>query len=329
MQRCSHGGALLLLVIVRLDHQHSSHSVSGALSCTQHNGNMNRAQAVLEKLMEAAESDGFVAHGVHVRIGGEVAEHHWSEDIRRDIHSVAKGVCALAVGIACDEGLLDIDAPVATYLPDFTLGQDVSTVSMRHLLMMTSGIDLPWSPTLMTDWPDLAREFLSRPSRGRVFQYSNASTYTAMRALAAVVGDVPIWLAPRLFEPLGIEAPDWKRCPNGWILAGEGLQLSLGEFAQFGQLVRDDGMWQGQPVVSSRWVQALHSDWTELQGTPSYSRYAIAGWGGPGAAWRLHGAYGQLLVFLGDAVVTVTADDHAGADRMAERIVDTLETQAW
>jgi CubicO group peptidase (beta-lactamase class C family) len=290
---------------------------------------MNRAQNILEKLTEAAESDGFAAHGVHVRIGHDVAEHHWGEDIRRDIHSVAKGVSALAAGIAIDEGLLDIDAPVATYLPDFTLGTGVSTVSMRHLLMMTSGIDLPWSPTLMTDWPDLAREFLSRPSRGRVFQYSNASTYTAMRVLDTVVGDVPTWLTPRLFEPLGIEAPHWKRCPNGWILAGEGLQLRLGELALLGQLIRDGGIWQGQPLVSQQWVQALHSDWTELQGAPAYRRYAIAGWGGPGSAWRLHGAYGQLLIFLGDAVVTVTADDHAGADRMAERIVDILEAQAW
>ncbi len=72
------------------------------------------------------------------------------------------------------------------------------------------------------------------------------------------------------------------------------------------------------------WIAAMHSGWFERAADPGYTRYALAGWGGPGEAWRLHGAYGQLLIFLGDAVVTVTADDHDGADRLAERIVDAL-----
>jgi hypothetical protein len=58
-------------------------------------------------------------------------------------------------------------------------------------------------------WPDLAQEMLRRPSRGAgtVFQYSDASTYVAMRMLGAYVGDVRDWLVPRLFEPLGIANP--------------------------------------------------------------------------------------------------------------------------
>jgi CubicO group peptidase (beta-lactamase class C family) len=263
---------------------------------------------------------------VHVRSGGENAAHRWSEDVRRDVHSVAKGVCVLAAGTAADAGLFDVDASVSQYLPDVVLGDGVETVTTRHLLGMISGIDLPWSETLMSDWPDLAREFLSRPSRGRAFQYSNASTYTAMRALAARVGDVADWLAPRLLEPLGIENPAWDRCPNGWITAGAGLHLSLEELARIGQLISDDGVWEGRRLVSSRWIQALHSDWFEREAGLGYTRYALAGWEGPGAAWRLHGAYGQMLIFVDDTVVTITADDHAGADRMALRVVQAVRS---
>jgi CubicO group peptidase (beta-lactamase class C family) len=287
---------------------------------------MTRAHLILDELVRVTEEDGFAAYGIHVSIGDQEAAHLWSADVRRDIHSVSKGVCVLAAGIASDEGVFDIDAPVGEYLPDITLGEGVEAVTVRHLLAMTSGIDLPWSPTMMTDWPDLAREFLGRPSQGRVFQYSNASAYTAMRALAAVVGDVPEWLAPRLFQPLGIDAPVWERCPNGWIVAGGGLHLRLEELARIGRLIRDDGIWQGHRLVSSQWTQAMHADWSEHDAEPAYRRYALAGWDGPGRAWRLHGAYGQLLIFLGDAVVTVAADDHAGADRMAERIAEALET---
>jgi len=287
---------------------------------------MSRAQLIVDRLVAIAEEDGFAAHAVHVLIDDESAEHHWGDDDRRDVHSVAKGVCVLAIGIAADDGLLDVDAPVAGYLPDFELGAGVEGVTVRQLLQMTSGIDLPWSETMMTDWPDLAREFLSRPSRGRVFQYSNASTYTAMRALQSVVGDVPRWLDERLFGPLAIDAPAWERCPNGWILAGGGLHLRTAELARIGQLIRDDGMWQSQRIVSSRWAQAMHTDWFERgpETGPAYRRYALSGWDGPGDAWRLHGAYGQLLVFRGDAVVTITADDHVRADRMAESVVTTL-----
>lgn len=283
------------------------------------------AQSVLDELVRTAREDRFAAHGIHVRIGEDAAAHRWSADVRRDIHSVAKGVCVLAAGMAADEGLFDLDAPVTRYLSDAPQGPGVSAVTVRHLLAMTSGIDLPWSPTLMTDWPDLAGEFLARPSRGRVFQYSNASTYTAMRALDRVVGDVVEWLTPRLFAPLGIDSPFWERCPNGWIVAGGGLQLRLDELARIGRLIRDEGVWEGSRLVSRASVRALHSDWSEHQAEPGYRRYALAGWDGPGAAWRLHGAYGQLVIFLGDAVVTVTADDHAGADRMAQRIVATLD----
>jgi CubicO group peptidase (beta-lactamase class C family) len=288
---------------------------------------MSRAQMIVDRLVGIATEDGFDAHSVHVLIDDETAEYHWSDDVRRDVHSVAKGVCVLAVGIAADDGALDIDAPVASYLPDFALGEGVEAVTVRHLLTMTSGIDFPWSETMMTDWPDLAREFLARASRGRVFQYSNASTYTAMRVLDAVVGDVPQWLDRRLFGPLAIEAPAWERCPNGWIVAGGGLHLRTIELARIGRLIRDGGVWQSERLVSSDWVTAMHADWFERgqEYESSYRRYALAGWDGPGAAWRLHGAHGQLLVFLGDAVVTVTANDHFKADRMAERIVTTLE----
>lgn len=288
---------------------------------------MTTAQAVLDRVVADLHEDGFGLRGLHVRVGGDSAEVHLAEDVARDVHSVAKGVCVLAAGIASDEGVLDVDAPVAHYLPKLARGRGVQDVTTRHLLQMTSGIDLPWSPTLMSDWPDLARELLGRPSTGRSFQYSNASTYTAMRVLDTVVGDVQAWLGPRLFAPLGM-APRWDRCPHGWIKAGEGLHLRLAELARLGLLVRDEGVWEGSRIVSARWVRALHSDWFEREAGPGYTHYALAGWRGPGPAWRLHGAYGQMLLFLDDAVVAVTADDHAGADQAARRVVEALEWHA-
>ncbi len=285
---------------------------------------MTTAQTVRDRIVEQADAAGFTAHGLHVLVGDEAAEHRWSEDVHVDIQSVAKGVCVLAAGIAADEGVIDFDTPVARYIAGISFGDGAGDVTLRRLLTMTSGIDLPWSETMMTDWPDLAEEFLSRPTNGPAFQYSNASTYTAMRILAEATGDVADYLTPRLFAPLGIDDVHWQRCPNGRILAGGGLFLRTAEMARIGRLIRDRGSWQGHQLMSGEWTDAMHSGWVVAGTNPGYERYAFAGWAGPGPSWRLHGAGGQLVIFSGDAVVTVTADDHFGADAMAASIVEVL-----
>ncbi|MBF4605333.1 serine hydrolase domain-containing protein [Curtobacterium sp. VKM Ac-2884] len=298
---------------------------------------MTTATSILDAIVRHVDATGFGAHGLHVRTGGDgaaddVAEHRWTPDVREEIHSAAKGVCVLATGIAADEGLVDVDEPIAASLPGFEFGDGVDRVTLRHLLTMTSGIDMPWSATELTDWPDLAAEFLRRPSRGRVFQYANVSTYTAMRVLETRVGDVGSFVSRRLFDPLGIEDVEWLRCPNGYVAAGEGLALRTAELARLGRLIRDGGVVDGERIVSARWCDAMHSDWVEREGTgPGYHRYAMAGWGGPGQLWRLHGAYGQMLLFddhpHGDTVVTITADDHFGADAMAAFVAEEIARQ--
>lgn len=289
---------------------------------------MSSATTTRDAIVRHVDGIGFRAHGLHVLHGDEVAEHHWTPDVRREVHSVAKGISVLAVGIAADDGLVDVDEPIVAAFPGVRLGQGVEHVTLRHLLTMTSGIGMPWSATELTDWPDLAVEFLGRPSRGRVFQYANVSTYTAMRVLETRVGDVGSFVARRLFAPLGIADVDWQRCANGHVAGGEGLALRTEELARIGRLVRDGGTFGGQRVVASRWCDAMHTDWVVRQGTDAgYDRYAMAGWGGPGRLWRLHGAYGQMLLFDGDTVVTVTADDHAGADALAAFVADELTRQ--
>ena len=282
---------------------------------------MTRAAALRDALVARIDDTGFGAHGLHVRVGDDVATHRWTPDKREEIHSVAKAVAVLAAGIAVDEGLMSLDEPVRPVLPAAT------PVTLRDLLSMSSGIDLPWSETMMTDWPDLAAEFLSRPSRGRIFQYSNASTYTAMAALSQRTGDIEEFLRPRLFAPLGWADVSWRRSPSGRVLGGEGLELRTDELAQLGLLIRDRGVVDGRRVVSPRIVDAMHSGWIETGSVgDGYRRYALSGWDGPGGAWRLHGAHGQLIVFIGDGVVTVTAHDHSGADAVAEFIGNIAAT---
>ncbi|MDQ1082497.1 MULTISPECIES: serine hydrolase [Microbacterium] len=273
---------------------------------------MTRAEHLRDEIGARIDDTGFTAHGLHVRVGDDVATRRWTPDSREEIHSVCKAIAVLAVGIAADEGLVTFDTPVSELLPT------AAAATLWQLLTMTSGIDFAYSETMMTDWPDLAAEFLSRPSRGRVFQYSNASTYTAMHALAQRTGDVEAYLRTRLFAPLGLADITWRRCPHGRVLGGEGIALRTDEMARLGLLLRDRGIFDARRLVSAGIVDAMHADWvTTGSDADGYRRYALAGWEGPGDAWRLHGAHGQLVIFAGDAVVTVSASDHGGADALA------------
>ena len=51
---------------------------------------------------------------------------------------------AHAIGIAIDEGLLTPETRVADLLPSMKFGNGADTVTIRHLLTMSSGIDFAW-----------------------------------------------------------------------------------------------------------------------------------------------------------------------------------------
>lgn len=289
---------------------------------------MASASTVLERIVAAIDEESLGAYGIHVLLGDDVAEHRWRSDDRVNIYSVSKGVSALAAGIAADEGILTLETRVGEMLPDMQLGAGVDAVTLRHFLTMTSGIDFTWFGREPAPWPDLAQEMLRRPTRspGTVFQYSDASTYVAMRMLGAAVGDVRDWLLPRLFDPLGIDNPQWHRCPQGWIIAGSGLELRTEELARIARVLRDGGRWHGERIVSAGWVDAMHSTVVDTGGEGDFARYGLATWAGPGDGWRLDGLYGQYVYVANDldAAVTITAHEEERSHRLVEIAAEAL-----
>jgi CubicO group peptidase (beta-lactamase class C family) len=95
-----------------------------------------------------------VGAAVHVTIGGEVAvdlwggaadaagTRPWTPDTLVNVWSTTKGWLALAMHMLAEEGLLDFDAPVARYWPEFAQnGKD--GVLVRHILTHTAGLPAP------------------------------------------------------------------------------------------------------------------------------------------------------------------------------------------
>ena len=131
------------------------------------------------------------------------------------IGSITKVWTATLVMQLVDEGLLDLDAPLITYLDDFrVLDADVSgAVTTRHLLTHTSGIGGDFFPDTGRGDDCLARyvaqmsDLASNHPLGATMSYCNAGFVALGRLIEVLRGDT--WdtvLRERLLAPLDLPA---------------------------------------------------------------------------------------------------------------------------
>ena len=133
-------------------------------------------------------------------------------DTKFRIGSITKQFTAAAILQLQDRGLLHVNAPLATYLPDYPH----EAVTLHHLLTHTAGVP---NMTSFPDYPQWMRQpttldeviarFVDRSlefTPGEQFSYSN-SGYVLLTKVIEVVSGQPydVYLQEWLFEPLGME----------------------------------------------------------------------------------------------------------------------------
>jgi CubicO group peptidase (beta-lactamase class C family) len=131
------------------------------------------------------------------------------------IGSITKVWTATLVMQLVDEGLVDLDVPVTTYLPGFRVldEQITAAVTARHLLTHTSGIGGDFFPDTGRGDDSIARyvdemsDLGANHPLGATMSYANSGFVLLGRLIEVVTGQT--WntvLRERLFEPLGLEA---------------------------------------------------------------------------------------------------------------------------
>ena len=147
------------------------------------------------------------------------------------------------------------------------------------------------------------------------FHYNSFGTYLVSCMIQKVTGmTVRDYLIPRLFEPLGIETPEWDRSPQGINCGGFGLHLYAEGIARFGQCLLQKGLWQGKQVLPEGWVelatreQIANYEGTREDGNEWGQGYGFQFWRCMDGRYRGDGAMGQACIVdeKRDAVLAVT-----------------------
>ncbi|MBW6465650.1 MAG: beta-lactamase family protein [Brevefilum sp.] len=131
------------------------------------------------------------------------------------IGSVSKSFTALAVMQLVDQGLVDLDSPVQTYLPWFTTLDHASSsqITVRHLLNQTSGLSnssfrrprITAETTLEESVRHLSQAQLTAEP-GTQFNYFNPNYNVLAQVVEAVSGmSFNRYLVENIFEPLEME----------------------------------------------------------------------------------------------------------------------------
>ncbi len=132
-----------------------------------------------------------------------------------DLASISKSFTALGVLLLRDEGLIDLDAPVQQYLPDFQLNDpQAADITVRQLLNQTSGLPGNLSaPLIFQHGEDEFKAVvaainhlrLNRPP-GSSFEYADIN-YCLLGALIERVTGITFeeYMEQKIFIPLGLE----------------------------------------------------------------------------------------------------------------------------
>ncbi len=264
-----------------------------------------------------------------VKDGRLVVEEYFHGYGRDDLHrlaSVTKSVSSLLVGLAMDRGVIaGVDAPLLPFFPDLQPGDDPRwrDQTLDHLLTMSMGLDWGDADPHGTG-PAFFGHVLQRPithDPGSHWAYQSANVNLLSGVLKQATGrDADALITDWLLTPLGIDRHDWSyMATDGHRLMDGSLQLRPRDLLKLGVLLRDQGRWQGRPVVSASWIESSIAPRIQTDGREQYGYLWWVGRmptaGGSHPVVFANGRGSQFLVWAPDVdliVVTTGGNEDNG-----------------
>lgn len=255
-----------------------------------------------------------------IRHGHLVSQGWWfpyNAETPHVMHSLSKSFTSTAIGIAIDEGLLSLNDQVISFFPVETPPDpdyNLKAMRIRDLLTMNTGhIKEPRVQKGEDDWVKIFLHAKVELKPGTHFKYNSMATYMLSAIIQRVTGEKLVdFLEPRLFEPLGIEKPEWDTCPRGINTGGWGLHIRTEDIAKLGQLYLQKGIWNGKQILSEKWVEMATSKQVSNGSNPDNDweqGYGFQFWRCRHNCYRGDGAMGQFCIVMPnqDAVIAITS----------------------
>ncbi len=209
-------------------------------------------------------------------------QHFWNGMTAESTHldmSVTKSFTAMMAGVAAAEGLIDMSAPVETYLPNFT-GTAFESVSVQDVADMISGLDIPtppflsWDPrfTQSQEWNGPNDSGLSgideylvtienrKYEPGTHYQYQDPNTEILGLITEAATGvGLAEFMQDRLWTKIGVEGDAyWQADPAGYTVASGGLNMRTRDLARVGRMFLNGGRNHlGEQVIPEAYINAV------------------------------------------------------------------------
>lgn len=199
-----------------------------------------------------------------------------------NIKSASKSIIGLLTGIAIEKGFIpSIEEPIKTYFPDYFEENPDSlkeSITIRNLLTMQTGLRSTSSGNygawvISDNWVEYAldQNFVSQID-GRMV-YSTGTSHLLSVIISKASGIPTKAFAEKyLFGPMNIRVGGWDKDPQGNYMGGNNLALKPADLVKIGQLMLDDGAYNGEQLISKDWIR-------DSFGTYTYSNYNPYGYG--------------------------------------------------
>ena len=293
--------------------------------------------AAVDSFLLAAANDSMDIHSVMIVRDGSVIYSRWQSEgvdtVPHVLHSVSKTFTSTAVGLAIAEGRMALTDKVVDFFPDklpAEVSDNLKAMTVRDLLTMSCGHDEEPSGVRNGE-QDWVKAFLAHPVKhepGTFFLYNSLGTYMLSAIVQKVTGEKVVdYLDSRLFQPLHIDKPHWDESPQGINTGGWGLYLKTEDLAKMGQLLLQNGEWNGQQVIPAEWVSEMSKKQVEsinpgtrleqaeergmtVETSDWMQGYGYQMWRCRPGCFRADGAYGQYIIVIPDknAVIAMTSN---------------------
>ncbi|MFK0255919.1 serine hydrolase domain-containing protein [Streptomyces sp. NPDC090445] len=257
----------------------------------------------------------------------------WTADTAQVVRSATKGVAAVVPLLLHQRGLLDLDAPVGAYWPEFKAGGKERAL-VRDLLAHRAGVpalDVPLTPQQAADGLTGARAVAEQQTfwePGTAHGY-HAQTYSwllselVLRITGASLGT---WLAREVTGPLGLDF--WIGLPEAEAASGRVGRIGAVEPPESAGALRtrprrNVSEAYADPASLTRRAFAAITPLAD-ENAPAYRAAELPASAGIGTARALAGLYAALLddtedgprLFTPQTVALAGAELSAGPDRV-------------